>query len=447
MGEEVALAASRAPPGARFCIAGGVHRLQSIEPKAGQSFYGERGAVLNGARILSGFVRHGTRWVATVPRPPTVERGVCEDGGVLCRLPLAVFLDGQPLRRVHAGEVGPGRFFYDPAAREVTLGDDPRGRMVEASEATFAFTGTAPSVRIVGLTVERYANPAQEGAVRGLGPGWRVEHSEFRFNSGAGVSIDAEGAVLDCLIHSNGQLGATGDGNHLVFAGNRIWNNNIFGFSASWEAGGIKVTDAREVTFRDNHVAGNRGPGLWCDERCGDVLIEGNHVERNEGAGIFFELSAGATIQDNRIVENGQAKPGWYWGADIQIAASEEALVTGNEIVVRPGGRAIMLIDQNRHRLGGGYYRTRGNRVIGNRVVFLGDGAAGGVSDAPPGAANFGIIESGGNVFDRNRYAAPAGARVRFVWGRTATDFVGFRKRGQEAEGESVLLPTVANQP
>jgi hypothetical protein len=439
----------RAPPAARFCIETGVHRLQSVTPKNGQVFYAEPGAILSGARILWNFERRGgASWIAKVPRPPMSERGMCEDGGSLCRLPVALFLNGAPLRRVDpAVHLEPGQFSYNPARREVQIAEDPSGRTVEVSEVSYAFTGRAAAVGIIGLTVEKYANPAQEGAVHALGPGWRIEHSEFRLNAGVGVSIEADGAVRDCLIHSNGQLGATGGGDRLVFERNRIWNNNTSGFSGSWEAGGIKVTESTSVTFRDNHVVHNRGPGLWCDERCIDARIEGNHVERNDGAGIFFELSARALIEGNSLVENGQAKPGWFWGSEIQIAASEEATVTGNTISVRPGGQAIMLIDQNRAREDGGYYQTRNNRVAENRVTFLGDGAVGGVSDAPPGAANFGIIETGANVFDRNRYFVGAGARARFVWGRRVTDFAGFRERGQERQGEIGLVPSGGMTP
>ena len=94
-----------------------------------------------------------------------------------------------------------------------------------------------------------------------------------------------------------------------------------------------------------------------------------------------------------------------------------------------------MLIDQNRQRAGG-YYGTRGVVVEGNRTTFLGSGLSGGASDAGPAAANFGIIQGGGNRFDRNAYRVPEGGKPWFIWGRLAVDFQEFQKEGQEAHGE-----------
>ena len=437
--ESIAAAAASAEPGDAFCLGRGVHRLQAVLPKAGQRFFGERGSVLSGARLVTDFVRRGDSWVIPDVKAATIERGICLGGGTLCRFPLGVFLDNTPLRRVgRMAELRAGAFFLDPARHEVLLADDPTGRTVEVSVENFAFTGRAPDVRIVGLTIEKYFSPPQDGALNALGSGWLIENSEFRLNGGAGVSISTDGVVRDCRIHSNGQLGATGEGHNLLFENNQVSNNNIYGFDPSWEAGGIKITETRNIVFRSNLVSGNAGPGLWCDEQCLDATYEGNLVEFNAGAGIFFELSIGAQIRDNRLNQNGQAKPSWYWGSDIQIAASENALIERNTITVRPGGTAIAFIDQNRHRSDGSYYRTQGNRALRNQIILRGEGKAGGVSDAEAGEANYGIIERGGNVFDENVYRVKPGIRPRFVWGRTETDFAGFRQRGQEPRGSVV---------
>src|SRR5258707_12181568 len=43
--------------GAVFCLKAGVHRLQEVVPKNGQSFHGEDGTVLSGARLVDSFER------------------------------------------------------------------------------------------------------------------------------------------------------------------------------------------------------------------------------------------------------------------------------------------------------------------------------------------------------------------------------------------------------
>lgn len=426
-----------AAPGSAFCIESGLHRLQSAQPKHGQKFFGEPGAILSGAAILSGFSLADGIWTAAGHGMPGPARGVCKPGREACQWPETVFLDGEPLQQVaERTQLRPGHFFHDRLRNLFLLADPPDGRLVEVSTARFALFGSASDVAVRGLIVEKYANPPQEGAVRGDGPNWLIEDSEFRLNSGAGVSVGPAGKVLRSRIHDNGQIGATADGADILFEGNEIWANNRAGFDPSWDAGGIKITVSQNVTFRNNDVHHNDGPGLWCDESCVNVVFEGNRVSQNSSAGIFFELSSQAIIRNNLLSQNNQAGSSWYWGAEIQIAASEGATVYDNVLEVRDAGRAIMLIDQNRWKVGGGFYKTRDNRVTSNDVTFLGRGSTGGVSVSDPAAANFAIIERGGNLFDRNIYrVAPGLPAPRFVWGTLETDFAGFRVRGQEGRG------------
>ena len=434
--QSLAAAVARAGPGASFCIAAGLHRMQSAEPKSGQRFFGEPGAILSGARILTNFLRLGDVWIAGGLTQTGIERGVCAEGYEACALSIGVFVDGQPLRQAASrAQLRPGTFFHDRRRREIVLADSPDGRLVEVAAARYAFHGKADGVTIHGLVVEKYFNPSQEGAIHGEGRGWRVENCELRLNGGAGVSIGSDGTIANSNIHHNGQIGATADGSKILLEGNEIWANNIYGFDSSWDAGGVKITESSEIVFRDNHVHHNQGPGLWCDERCIDVVFEGNRVEFNQSAGIFFELSFNAVIRRNSLRENNQAGYGWFWGAEIQIAASENVDVHGNTVIVRDAGRAIMLIDQNRRKPDGGVYKTRGNRVHHNDIVFLGAGAAGGVSPSEAGAENAGIVEQGGNSFDANRYRVRGSKAPAFIWGTVATDLAGFRRQGQERNG------------
>ena len=439
-GESIQRAAIRAGEGGTICIGAGLYRMQEIAPLRGQTFLGEPGSILDGSRIIRQVERVGPFWSLTGLYPRHVGAGQCRGGGSLCLQSLAVFLDGRPLTRVaERGDLGSGRYLVEASAGRVTLADNPEGRRVEVSAARFAFRSGAPDVRIRGLVVEKYNTPTQMGAIRGgEATGWRVEESQIRLNAGLGVDVGTDGAVTGSTVERNGQLGVAAQGQRILIADNRIVSNNTAGFDPEWEAGGLKITQSRDVVVRGNHVHDNAGPGLWCDIDCRDVLFEENIVENNLGAGIFYEISSDAVIRSNTLRFNGASHPTWYWGADIQIAASQGVEVSDNTITVRPDGRAIMLVDQGREKGTGGFYRTTGNRVHDNRITFTGRGSAGGVTDTDAAAPNARVIEDGGNSFDRNSYSAPALMPPGFIWGRTPIDYAGFLQVGQEKLGRLV---------
>lgn len=438
-GESIQLAAIRAGPGGTICIGAGLHRMQTVAPLAGQTFLGERGSVLTGAQVVTRFERAGSFWSAPDLRVRRAEVGQCRDAAVTCLLSPALFRDDVPLRRVAStDDLVPGTYALSAGDGRVVLADDPFGHRIEASVTRFAFRSRAPGVRIRGLVIERYDSPPQMGAIQGEeATGWQVEAVEIRHNAGAGVAVGTDGAVRDSAIHHNGQLGVTAGGRRILVERNRIAANNTAGYDPEWEAGGLKITVSQDVVLRGNEVRDNAGPGLWCDIDCRNVVVEDNTIVRNAGSGIFYEISFDAKIRGNRLDHNGTGLTNWYWGADILVAASQNVEVTGNDILVRPSGRAIMLIDQGRPRLSGpgGYYRTADNRVHCNRVTFSGAGAAGGASDAGPDNPNRGLIEAGSNSFDRNLYRAPPGVAPTFVWGRGPLDLAAFRASGQERHG------------
>jgi parallel beta-helix repeat protein len=440
-GRSIQAAVDAAGPMARFCIAPGVHRQQSITPRSGQRFLGLPGSILNGARVLASFRRHGDQWVAEADDPIGVDAGACARGHGACARPAGLFLDGRPVQRAASvADLQPGQFFFDPGRRRIVLAADPTGHLVEWAVTRHAFAGQAHDVAIEGLVIEKYVNPAQEGAIWPGGRGWKLSHIEARYNNGVGLVAGSGGVIEDCDVHHNGQLGiGAGGATDVLIRGNQVWDNNANGFDDEWEAGGIKIAVSRNVIFEGNHVHHNAGPGIWCDENCGNVVIRGNTVEANTSAGIFYEISADAVIRGNILSENGVGHS-WFWGADIQVAASHHVVVTDNIITVAPGGKAIMLIDQNRWKAGGGYYETRDNQVEGNRMTFLGDGIAGGASDAGPAAANYGIIQKGNNSFDRNDYSFRSGSTLHFVWGEGFLDFPAFRDRGQERNGRLISI-------
>ena len=152
--------------------------------------------------------------------------------------------------------------------------------------------------------------------------------------------------VLNNLIEHNGQEGFSAHGNDGLYQGNNIaYNNYDLRIDASWEAGGGKAYDTRNLTFKSNYVHDNGGPGLWADNNNIYTVFDGNTVSNNWGPGIYDEISYGATIVNNTVTDNGMpsspgggARLGWAWDAGIQLresgalTASAPVIISGNKV-------------------------------------------------------------------------------------------------------------------
>jgi hypothetical protein len=441
-GASIQAAVDRVSEGAVFCLKAGIHRMQVVRPKRGQSFRGEKHTILNGSRLLTTFSREGRFWVASGQHQHGREDGYCGEQTPACSLPEGFFIDDKPLGRVLGKDsIETGLFYLDYASGRIYFVDDPTGHKVEATVAAFAFESAAPDVLIKNLTIEKYSSVAQKGAVQGkAAPGWIIENCEVRLNSGGGIVIGAGGRVRSSDVHHNGQIGIGGQGKDILIENNRIWENNIHGFDFKWEAGGVKVVASDGVVFRGNQVHDNNGPGLWCDINCRNVVYEGNLVEHNSDTGIFHEISYKAIIHDNILRHNGFGHRTWFWGAEIAIAASQDVEVYSNALTVAAGGCGVVLVDQSRPMKNGGKYKTRDNIVHGNQMYFEGAACAGGASDAEPGDENFAIITDGNNIFDGNAYrVSQTSEPARFAWGHAVFDWDGLRRNGVELNGELVM--------
>jgi hypothetical protein len=441
-GQSIQTAVERYGNGAVFCLKNGIHRVQIVRPRNGQTFVGEGMTILNGSRLLTDFNRVGRYWVARRQKQVGRRSGECDPNHPACNLPEQLFIDDRPLIRVlNKDDVEAGKFFFDYIGATIYFADDPKGHKLEVTAAPFAFESRATGISIRNLTVEKYASAAQKGAVEAReGLDWIVESCVLRLNSGGGISAGSKSRINNCDIHDNGQIGIGAAGRDIVIENNRIWANNTRGFSAEWEAGGVKVTHAKNVILRQNHVYENSGHGLWCDIDCRDVLYELNIVERNQDAGIFHEISYAATIRNNALRHNGLADVKWFWGDDILVAASQDVNVYGNQVVTKAGRCAILLVDQGRPRRGGSKYKTQNNIVRNNDITFEGAPCAGGASDVDEGHENYLIISNGNNVFDENQYRVPqASGPARFVWGHEVFSWEGLQKKGLERNGRLTL--------
>ena len=100
-GSSIQAAVDIAGEGAIFYLKKGVHRAQAVRPRSGQTFYGESGTVLNGSRLLDGFRREKTYWVANSQLQRVPRRGECLPSAPACDQPEAVFIDDKQIGRAH----------------------------------------------------------------------------------------------------------------------------------------------------------------------------------------------------------------------------------------------------------------------------------------------------------------------------------------------------------
>ncbi len=429
------------PPGTTFIVNAGVHRLQKIIPKDGDSFIGERDSsghllsTLNGAKILpeERWIHTKTGYWVTALGVPGFQRGIrngqCTDAPSIagktkvessiiyhlpCIYPEALFRDDVLLKRVNIIadlQAGPDTWYFDYSHMRVYVAGDPTGHKMEIALTPFAFgyavaPGTGgnylparraavnpslcdpfaldmagiteyssyPSpecgdplpnpffpgafdtykpggVVIRNLIVEKYANPAQTGAIGWFRPGldWQIVNNEVRYNHGSGIKFKGKAVVVGNYSHHNGEFGIeSGDGNtrpefggHLASAGDApfnglpewgywggfggsdalvannvisnnnvvtsLWNGQDMRFDAGWGAGGAKFSQTENLLAAGNAAENNTGPGLWTDFAYDGTTYLGNVIRKNHdfgGGALFHEVSGSADIVCNTVEGN-----------------------------------------------------------------------------------------------------------------------------------------------
>jgi hypothetical protein len=435
-GDNIQLAVDQNPPGTVFILNGGIYRLQSIQPQDGDIFAGQPGAILSGAQLLTDFGREGNLWVVLNQAQAGQENGICDAQHPRCVYPEDLYFDDTPLLHVpDISLVGPGTWFFDYVNQKIYFSDDPAGHKVETSVARSAFSGGAANVTVEFLTIEKYAVPAQFGAIGDQYPGsnWLVQYNEVRWNHGAGITLGSGSQALNNYAHHNGQKGIGGDGQNILVQANEMSFNNWAGFDPTWEAGGAKFAQMVGLTVRGNSVHDNSGPGLWCDIDCINVLFENNTIVNNTaGSGIQYEISYAATIRNNVVRNNWLGTSSWLWGSQISIQNSQNVQVYGNTVDVVDKGNGIGIIQQDRGTGAYGPHLAMNNYVHDNSITLrqTSTGLNGEVADFQANT----LVSSQNNQFDRNAYHVTDMSAQYWLWG-VSQDWNGMHGMGQELSG------------
>jgi hypothetical protein len=431
-GDDLQLAVNSAPQGTPFILTAGVYRMQSVKPKAGDSFTGQGTVTLNGSQLLTFSAGPGGSglWVATAVAH-TGFHGFCQTAFPLCGYAQDLFIDN--VLQVPAGKsqgLKAGSWYFDRTNNAVYLPANPNGHLVEMGMSHYAIYGSAANVQINNLTIEKYAASAQFGAIGGdsSGTGWVVNNVEARWNHGRGISLGSGSVISNSFIHHNGQLGIWFYGANCIASGNEISWNNQAGFSTAWEAGGSKFWGTSNLTVKSNYVHDNNGPGLWTDTDNVGTLYDSNTVMHNH-SGISHEVSYAAIIRNNMVKGNGTSASTWLWGAQINIQNSSHVQVYGNTLEVpAEGGNGIAIINQKRGSGALGAWVASNNSIHNNTVTFLGSTGVSGVAD------DSGENNAVNNQFDTDHYVEQDGGNSHWYWFGTM-NWEQFQSSGQEAHG------------
>jgi parallel beta-helix repeat protein len=443
-GDDVAGIVAAAPEGTSFRFAAGIYRLLDISPKSHDSFAGEPGTVLSGAQAVTGFAPEEGLFVAAVTLAQGQLHGSCAPGRH-CELPNDVFIANQRQEPVLRKEdVRPGGFFIDFAAHKLYLGSNPAAKLVELSTARRAFFGgKAEDVHISGLVIEKYAIPAQMGAVgdQSRPKGWAIENCELRYNHGAGVIVGDDSRISHCFIHHNGQLGISASGSNLLIEDNELAANSQAGFNPNWEVGGMKFTRSSHAVIRGNYAHDNHGPGIWADIDDIETLYEGNRLENNDNPGIQHEISYKAVIRNNIARGNGAAAHSWGWGAQILVQNSRDVDVTGNRVAVAAGGNGITLVEQQRGQGAYGPHVVANCRIHDNLIAMAGPHGLAVAALTDYAASN---MAGAGNSFDSDHFYVVGVGTRNWDWPMLPgpVTFQEFQSRlGQERHGTVTIGP------
>ncbi len=350
-------AAETLRPGDTAIIHAGTYRehvrpARSGEPRKPITYQAAEGEqpVITGADLITGWVRVRGKawkkepWPHRFPTHPNDERhrliGRCEQ----------VIADGKLLKQVEKpDELAAGTFCADTEAKVLHVwlpdGGDPNEHKVEASTRMrcFGLGWRKPPrhyVHLRGLTIRYAASMAQRGALKIHGDGCLVEDCMVEWTNGNGISFHGDDIALRRVVSRyNGQQGLGGGGRRFRLEEVVLVGNNVKGFAKGWEAGGMKITHARNGTLTRCQAIANNGVGFWFDIDVRDVLIEQCTAAGNAGHGIYVEISGGFKIRHNLCVGNGTDG---HWGAGgIAIAESDHCLIEHNTCVGNPTGISI----------------------------------------------------------------------------------------------------------
>ena len=266
----------------------------------------------DGSVPVTNWRKSGSRWVAsgwTAQFNPGMGGAATTARYVNAAYPMAanvdqVFVDGRQLAQVaKPSDVKAGTFAVSYSEHTLTIGSDPNGKEVRASDLPMAFAlSGGGTTTIQGVGVRRYATPNDVGAaVRLSSPGGTLRDMVISDNGLQGVALSNVNKTIDHLtVLNNGQLGLGGmELDNSVVENSIIDGNNSQRFNDEPVSGGVKITSARGIRVANNEVNDNVSAGIWFDVSCYKIAAVNNDVQGNTSSQIELEVSADGIVANN----------------------------------------------------------------------------------------------------------------------------------------------------
>lgn len=305
--------------GARtFVLRGGVYH-ESVTVDASRSAtvqnYPGEAVWFDGSVPLTGWTQSGTRWIyrgwkaefSSMMGADQAFKDWFLNQNRMAANPDLLFIDGtQQAQVATVGEVVGGKFHVDYGTDTVTIGTNPAGKEVRASDLRQALFLSGKNSVVQGVGVRRYANGYEvKGAVRVINTGGIVRNVIVNDVATFGVTVSGSNKTIDRVTIQ--RAGMTGLGGHLAdnstVTNSVLSSNNHERFKDAPEAGGMKFTASRTMVVNNNEANNNVGAsGIWFDVSSHNVKVVNNTANGNSKYGIAIEISGHGIVANNQAV-------------------------------------------------------------------------------------------------------------------------------------------------
>lgn len=309
----VGAAVARASSGKSIVIRAGVYH-ESVTVPSTKSLtiqsYPKEAVWFDGSTPIRTWTKSGTVWVASgwtaefsSTMGDTTLKSRMIGSNPMAADPDQVFVNGTQLTQVgSSSSVTAGKFYVNDAANTITIGTDPTGKDVRASDLAVALHMSGVNSVVQGIGFRRYATGYERrGTVRLGNSGGAVRNVVIVDNAAVGLAMSNVTKVVDRVtIERNGMLGIGGHQNdNSVIKNSIVSNNNTQNFKDAPVAGGIKLTAARTATIANVEARNNLGTGIWFDVSSYNMTIVNNVATGNRKHQIEVEISDKGIIANN----------------------------------------------------------------------------------------------------------------------------------------------------
>jgi parallel beta-helix repeat protein len=305
------------PTGGTVILRGGDYHedIAVTQPDVTIQSYPDEAVELDGTVPVAGWAQVGASWVhsgwsARFDHSQSFTTGTNTPGFVNSAHPMAawpdeLFMDGTQLDQV-AASPGAGQFSVDYDTGTLTVGSDPQGHDVRASDLSQAVVSTGTDFTLRGIEILGYATSLpQLGAVYISGSGSRLENDIVADIATEAVSVESRSVLDHLTVLDAGMTGIHGNhANGVVIENSDVEYSNREHFGTAPSAGGIKITQSTDVTVTGNVLSNNfNATGVWLDENVVGFTITDNAAE-NDGdqagsSGVMVELSSDGIVSGN----------------------------------------------------------------------------------------------------------------------------------------------------